>query len=143
MTHQSFEQDLQAWIDGELPAARRKELSAHLSACPDCRRREYLLRSVLAAVPPPEPVSVGFTDRLLARIEREGPQKGARQAPFLSWLLPPRRPLARAVAFASCAAILLAGGLFLAKRAQRPMEDGSRRAGAPLDRCLSASCGAS
>ncbi len=140
MTHHSFKEDLLAWIDGELTATRRKKFAAHRSSCSDCRRQENLIRSVMAAVPPAEPVSAGFTVRLLARIERERFQ-GVHRAPFLPRLIPPHC-LARAVAFASCA-VLLAGSVFLAKRMYRQTGGGPDRTEESPDRCLSASCGAS
>jgi len=42
----AFEEDLSAWIDGELPLPRAAALDAHADACAACRRRAELLRAV-------------------------------------------------------------------------------------------------
>ncbi|WP_267145143.1 anti-sigma factor family protein [Myxococcus qinghaiensis] len=45
-----FEEDLTAYVDGELPAARRVEVEAHLGGCTGCRATEALLRHTVARV---------------------------------------------------------------------------------------------
>lgn len=45
-----FEEDLTAYVDGELPAARLTELKAHLGGCAGCRATEALLRHTVARV---------------------------------------------------------------------------------------------
>lgn len=50
----AFEEDLTAYVDGELPPPRRAEVEAHLGTCADCRSTEALLRRTLtqlAALP--------------------------------------------------------------------------------------------
>jgi anti-sigma factor RsiW len=50
----TFEEDLTAYVDGELPPARRAEVEAHLGTCEECRGTEALLRRTmtsLAALP--------------------------------------------------------------------------------------------
>jgi hypothetical protein len=42
----AFEEDLSAWIDGELPLPRAAALDAHVDACAACRRRAELLRAI-------------------------------------------------------------------------------------------------
>ncbi len=44
----AFEEELTAYIDGELPPPRRAEVEAHLGTCADCRSTEALLRRTLA-----------------------------------------------------------------------------------------------
>jgi anti-sigma factor RsiW len=44
----AFEEDLTAYIDGELPAQRRAEVETHLGACADCQSTEALLRRTLS-----------------------------------------------------------------------------------------------
>ncbi|WP_263451478.1 anti-sigma factor family protein [Hyalangium gracile] len=43
----AFEEDLTAYIDGELPPPRRAEVEAHMGTCADCRSTEALLRRTL------------------------------------------------------------------------------------------------
>jgi anti-sigma factor (TIGR02949 family) len=38
MTHPEFEQQLDAYVDGELASHEARELAAHLKACPECAR---------------------------------------------------------------------------------------------------------
>jgi anti-sigma factor RsiW len=50
----AFEEELTAYIDGELPAPRRAEVETHLGTCSECRSTEALLRRTLtqmAALP--------------------------------------------------------------------------------------------
>ncbi|MFL5344871.1 MAG: anti-sigma factor family protein [Hyalangium sp.] len=44
----AFEEELTAYIDGELPAPRRTEVEAHLGTCAECRSTEALLRRTLS-----------------------------------------------------------------------------------------------
>jgi len=46
----TFEEDLTAYVDGELPPARRAEVEAHLGACEECRGTEALLRRTLTSL---------------------------------------------------------------------------------------------
>ena len=55
-----FEEDLTAYVDGELPPARREEVTAHLDTCAGCRSTHALLRHTvarLAELPAYEPSS--------------------------------------------------------------------------------------
>ena len=69
--------DLSAWIDAELPAAREEELRAHLAGCTHCEEAVARLRGVdlaLADVPLPEAnvpgtPPVGFVDFFLVTAE--------------------------------------------------------------------------
>ncbi|HYH95133.1 anti-sigma factor family protein [Hyalangium sp.] len=46
----AFEEELTAYVDGELPSARRTEVEAHLGTCAECRSTETLLRHTLASL---------------------------------------------------------------------------------------------
>lgn len=61
---------LSAWLDGELSAAERREVAAHLEVCEECRRELALLTRLDAAlghldaaVPP------GLAERVLDRLQ--------------------------------------------------------------------------
>ena len=43
-----FEEDLTAYVDGELPPARRAEVETHLGTCAGCRATHALLRNAVA-----------------------------------------------------------------------------------------------
>lgn len=65
----TFADDLSALIDGELPAARRAEVEAHVAGCVNCRRRvEELQRLVegVAGLPKVQPAS-----QFLAAVRRK------------------------------------------------------------------------
>jgi anti-sigma factor RsiW len=44
----AFEEELTAYVDGELPPPRRAEVAAHLGTCAECRSTEALLRQTVA-----------------------------------------------------------------------------------------------
>ncbi|ADO69954.1 anti-sigma factor family protein [Stigmatella aurantiaca] len=44
----TFEEELTAFIDGELPPSRHAEVAVHLGACAQCQSTEALLRGTLA-----------------------------------------------------------------------------------------------
>jgi anti-sigma factor RsiW len=46
----AFEEDLTAYLDGELAPARRAEVEAHLGTCEECQRTEALLRRTLTSL---------------------------------------------------------------------------------------------
>ena len=67
----AFEEDMTAYIDGELAAPRRAELEAHLATCAECQSTEALLRRTLthlAALPEFKP-SLDTRRAVLARID--------------------------------------------------------------------------
>jgi anti-sigma factor RsiW len=67
----AFEEELTAYIDGELPAARRTEVEAHLGGCEECKSTEALLRRTVASMAAlPEFVPSADTRRaVLAKVE--------------------------------------------------------------------------
>lgn len=67
----AFEEDLTAYLDGELPPARRVEVEAHLGTCEECQRTEALLRRTLtslAALPEFKP-SADTRRAVLAKVD--------------------------------------------------------------------------
>jgi anti-sigma factor RsiW len=67
----AFEEELTAYIDGELPAARRTEVEAHLGTCAECKSTEALLRRTVASMATlPEFVPSADTRRaVLAKVD--------------------------------------------------------------------------
>jgi anti-sigma factor RsiW len=88
----SFEQDLTAYLDQELPAMEAARVAAHLPGCPDCRATEALLRQsleALAALPAFEP-SLALRRSLLSRVDALPPSLGTRLRALLRpWVLLP------------------------------------------------------
>ncbi len=76
----TFEDELTAYVDGELPAARLREVEAHLGTCPDCRATEGLLRRTMAHLPalPPFVPSPSLRREVLAKVDALPPTLGER-----------------------------------------------------------------
>lgn len=108
----SFAEELSALIDGELPAARRAEVEAHVAGCAHCRQRMEELQRIsdgVAAFPKVQPATqfLGDVRRKIARGE-EPKERGwidilfrpvwlkvpleamAALVLLMSWLLPDR-----------------------------------------------------
>jgi len=86
----TIQEELVALIQGELEDARADEVRAHVDGCAACRMEMDDLRSALEAsrvIPPIEP-SVGFRQRLQARIEKAGKEAAVRATSRF----PARRP---------------------------------------------------
>jgi anti-sigma factor RsiW len=102
---QTFEEDLSALLDRELPAAREAEVRAHLEGCADCQVRLAAFSSLNASLRGvgARPVPADLEARLLARVGREDmalPRHGASERSR-----PGRRPrLAPAILVAALAA---------------------------------------
>jgi anti-sigma factor RsiW len=67
----TVEDDLTAYLDGELSVVEAARVRTHLASCADCRATETLLRRTvteLAALPAFEP-SAGLRRRVLAEVE--------------------------------------------------------------------------
>lgn len=74
-----FDEDLPAWLDGELDAARGEAVAAHVAGCARCRARVATFRAVderLRSLPA-RPVPERLEGRLLARVAAEGRSGGA------------------------------------------------------------------
>jgi len=83
----TIEDELTAYVDGELSAVEAARVRSHLTSCSDCRSTESLLRRTvtqLAALPSFEPSSA-LRRRVLAQVEglpRPWPER------MRSWLRP-------------------------------------------------------
>ena len=90
MTCERFEELLSAYLEGELAAAERGEMDAHLAACPGCAELAGLMRETLAATaafPEVEP-SPALMSRLYA-IPEERAAKKRLFRPVFDWLARP------------------------------------------------------
>jgi len=91
------QEQMSAWLDGELPEAAGAALAAHLEGCETCRRELLQLRALDAALDNlAAPVPPGLAEKVAARLRR-----------------PPRRQGWQSVALAACLVlgIALGGGL--------------------------------
>jgi anti-sigma factor RsiW len=70
----SFEEDLTAYVDGELPELRRRAVELHLGSCPSCPVVVKLLEVTvkgLSAMPAFAP-SQGLRRQVLAQLDEPG-----------------------------------------------------------------------
>jgi anti-sigma factor RsiW len=91
------QEQMSAWLDGELPEAAGAALAAHLERCEACRRELLQLRALDAALDNlAAPVPTGLAEKVAARRRR-----------------PPRRQWWQSAALAACLVlgIALGGGL--------------------------------
>lgn len=99
----TFEEELTAYIDGELPPARRAEVEGHLGTCAECRSTEALLRRTLdqvAALPEFLP-SPATRRQVLAKVDALPPPLKQRLLALLRpTVLVPSLGLAAALALA-------------------------------------------
>ncbi len=104
----TYEEDLTAYIDGELVPARRAEVEAHLGACAGCRSTEALLRRTVARVAelPAFTPSPATRREVLAKLDALPPTWRER----LSGLLRPAAVLVPVAAAAGVAVLALRPG---------------------------------
>lgn len=108
MTHPAFEDQLDAYVDGELAAAEAGELEAHLRVCPACSRLEQRRRALGAAVREQMP-RLQAPDTLRARVRaalRSDTDRSAARS----------RSLWRSIAVAASVAVVAVGSWQLAQR---------------------------
>jgi anti-sigma factor RsiW len=122
-----LEEELTAYVDGELNQAEAKTVRAHLTECADCRSTEALLRrtlQTLAALPAFEP-SLGLRRTVLGRLDAVRTPFGER---FRGWLRP-------GVLLPSTVGLLAAGvvALFVAGPASQKNLPAELQDGAALD----------
>ena len=113
------EDDLVLHYYGELDAAAEGAANAHLAACAGCQGSYTKLQRVMAAIdsaPAVEPAD-GFERTTWARLEMSLP---ARQAGWLSWLVPSPARLAWAAGVAVLVIAAFAAGRFATNRAPAP-----------------------
>jgi anti-sigma factor RsiW len=125
----AFEEDLTAYVDGELSALRERQLALHLTSCETCRPTEALLRKVvggMATLPAFEP-SPEMRRAVLHRID-EPPSFGERlRAAFIPSVLMPSLGLGAA---ALVAVVLHSAS---ADHAPSPLEPGQIELAANFD----------
>lgn len=75
-----FEEDLTAYVDEELPPARRAEVEAHLGGCAGCQGTEALLRRTVARMAelPDFTPSPAMRREVLAKVDALPPGLGER-----------------------------------------------------------------
>ncbi|AKJ01094.1 putative zinc finger protein [Archangium gephyra] len=75
-----YEEDLTAYVDGELASARRAELEAHLGGCAGCQGTEALLRRTVASMAglPEYTPSPAMRREVLAKLDALPPTLGER-----------------------------------------------------------------
>jgi anti-sigma factor RsiW len=92
-----FEEELTAYVDGELPPARRAEVAEHLGSCAGCQGTEALLRRTVARMAElPELTPSPATRRaVMAKLDALPPTLGERLRGLLKpWVLVPAAGLA-------------------------------------------------
>ncbi len=111
----AFEDELTAWVDGELPPSRAEQVREHLAGCASCRATEALLRRTVARLATlPEPVfepSPRLRQKLLERLDE--PEGGLR-----AWLKALWRPSVLVPSFGLAAALVVA--VVLTRRPESP-----------------------
>jgi anti-sigma factor RsiW len=99
-----FEEELTAYVDGELRPPRAEEVRGHLPSCASCRATEALLRRTverLAALPEPAFAPTPRLRReLLARLDEP-------QGRWAAWMKALRRPAVLLPSFGLAAALAL------------------------------------
>ena len=106
MTCEDRNLQLNALLDGELPAADTAELTAHLAACPECARRLAELaelRAALAEAIPEEEILVEFQSRIAGVLDRAGKEAAVVRFKLRAW----GAPLAALAVGAAVAAMLV------------------------------------
>ncbi|MEA2694051.1 MAG: hypothetical protein QOJ16_3438 [Acidobacteriota bacterium] len=105
----STEIELMRLLNGELPPERARELERRLGSEPELAKGYRRLRERWEglALPPPRPVPLGFTGRVMAHVEG-----AAREGSTLSWSLAPTWVRAAAAA-ALVGGVALGAGLGL------------------------------
>jgi anti-sigma factor RsiW len=102
----AVEDELTAFIDGELSPARHAQVAAHLETCAPCRSTEALLRGALAKVAqlPGVPPSPALRRQVLARVDALPPPLRERLRALLRpWVWAP------ALGLAAAAVVVMAG----------------------------------
>ncbi|RYZ34223.1 MAG: hypothetical protein EOO71_39720 [Myxococcaceae bacterium] len=81
----TYEEDLTAYVDGELPPPRRARMEAHLGTCADCQKTEQLLRVTVARMAelPAFTPSPSARREVLARLDALPPTWRERMASLL------------------------------------------------------------
>jgi hypothetical protein len=126
-----YRKHLSAYAHGELSPEEAARVAAHLHACAACRSEfeEIKLGIRLAESLPTVAAPDNLWDGIEAALVKEAGRERQR-APQTQLLFPPRRRVF-ALSFAAVLVTLLAGGVWLFMRAQRPGWEVARVEGAP------------
>ncbi|MCX5786862.1 MAG: zf-HC2 domain-containing protein [Elusimicrobia bacterium] len=112
-------ENIMDYLCGELPAAKRAEIQAHLSSCARCRRELETFERVRSAVAsaPPARVSEDFTAALMRKLEDEKSaiSPGPARVSFRALLRP-----AYGFSLAVLTVCLIIGAVFLKGKAGLP-----------------------
>jgi anti-sigma factor RsiW len=118
MTCRQIENELSAYLDGELAASRHAEVQAHLGGCERCRQRLAELERLsdgVARLPQLEPPP-GFVPDLFRRLR-------AGEEPRRSWVDVVFRPLWLKLPVEAVAVVAVAVGvMFMAQHEQKPQQ---------------------
>ena len=101
-----IEQELTAYVDGELDEVTRQKVTAHLPTCASCRQTEMLLRNAVMELRgmPAFEASAQLRRDVMNRLDAEDARRSRRRASWLlrPWLLVPAGAIAAGlVAFVS------------------------------------------
>ena len=93
MTHDEMKNKLEAYFDGELPAAENQEIAAHAENCVDCRKVLVTWDAVRRAFSKAKnlPPSENFVQSVIGRIEeleKPAPEPVKHEWPVLRWFVP-------------------------------------------------------
>lgn len=82
-----FQSLMHSFLDDELESALRQQVEAHIAKCAGCRRHYMELGVVVQKLSTADWIKApsGFTENLLAKMEREYPTKRNWQVPFVRW----------------------------------------------------------
>jgi anti-sigma factor RsiW len=85
--NQTYEELMHQYLDEELDAAGRKEFEAHMASCPQCLAHFQELGSAIQEVMQADWLKAppGFTENLLARLEREHPPRRNWRPAFMKY----------------------------------------------------------
>src|ERR1041384_545756 len=117
MNCEQIQDDLSAYVDGELPPARKPEIHAHVAGCPACQRRVAELEKLasgVAAMPQLQPAP-----RFLADVRRKIQAESEPRTSWIDWLF---RPVWLKVPIEALAVIIVAGFVLVLVRPSRKAE---------------------
>ena len=118
IVHEIEPEEVMAYLDGELEAARAGEIAAHIGACSECTAVASDIRAIATRLhewnvePAPHAISEGVQQATNRQPEIESAKIKATQSRF-GWLLPRRRPWRIAMALGGVAAMVCAVFFFI------------------------------
>ena len=105
MSHDLQNEDLSAYLDGEVDEARRQKIGRHLEACPECRETlsAYKLDSARLRATKEDLLSESFVYSVRARVRAGSDEQ-------VSWI--PAERVARRLVFALAVVVITVTGVF-------------------------------